>query len=217
MKKFIVFDLDGTLLDTLGDLRAAVNFALSSESLPARSPDEVRRFVGNGIRKLVERAVPEGTDPAQTDRVFAAFKAYYPTHCMVLTKEYDGITELLLRLKAEGAKLGVVTNKSDAPAKALMAHYFPGVFDSVVGEREGVRKKPAPDSVFETLRFLGGSVGEAVYIGDSEVDVRTAENVGCELVAVTWGFRSRETLWREGAEKLADTPEALFEILKSMN
>lgn len=216
MKKIIVFDLDGTLLDTLGDLHAAVNHALKSENLPLRSIDEVRSFVGNGMRLLMERALPADADAALFAHAFAAFKAYYSANCAHFTREYDGITALLQKLKAEGALLGVVTNKADAPAKKLMEHYFPGLFDSVVGEREGVRRKPAPDSVWETVRTLGGSIDDAVYIGDSEVDAQTAKNAGTALVGVTWGFRSRETLEKAGAQLFADSPAELFEILKTM-
>lgn len=148
MKKLAIFDLDGTLLYTLEDLHASTNFALESEGLPKRSLDEVRRFVGNGIRKLIERAVPDGCAPDVTDRVFAAFKRHYAENCMVLTRPYPGIPEMLDALKARGWQLGVVSNKADEPVKALIAHYFPGVFDSVVGERENVRKKPAPGQRF---------------------------------------------------------------------
>lgn len=170
MKKLAIFDLDGTLLYTLEDLHASTNFALESEGLPKRSLDEVRRFVGNGIRKLIERAVPDGCAPDVTDRVFAAFKRHYAENCMVLTRPYPGIPEMLDALKARGWQLGVVSNKADEPVKALIAHYFPGVFDSVVGERENVRKKPAPDSVFETVGSLGCDIGQAVYIGDGLTD-----------------------------------------------
>ena len=194
MKMLAIFDLDGTLLYTIEDLHASTNFALASEGLPERSLDEVRRFVGNGIRLLIERAVPPETPPEQTDRVFEAFKRHYSANCMNLTRPYPGIPETLAQLKARGWKLGVVSNKADAPVKALIAHYFPDVFDSVVGERENVRKKPAPDSVFETVRSLGCKIGDAVYIGDSDVDGQTAVNSGCDCVLVSWGFRSRATL-----------------------
>ncbi len=194
MKKLAIFDLDGTLLYTLEDLHASTNFALDSEGLPLRSLDEVRRFVGNGIRKLIERAVPPDTPPEQLERVFETFKRHYSANCMVLTRPYPGIPEALTALKAQGFRLGVVSNKADAPAKALIAHYFPDTFDSVVGERESVRKKPAPDSVLETLRSLGCTAEDAVYIGDSDVDGQTAANSGCDCVLVSWGFRSRDVL-----------------------
>lgn len=209
MKKLVIFDLDGTLLYTLEDLHASTNFALESEGLPVRSLDEVRRFVGNGIRKLIERAVPQGTAPEITDRVFAAFSRHYEANCMNNTRPYPGIPELLMQLKVRGAKLGVVSNKADEPVKALIAHYFPGVFDSVVGERETVRKKPAPDSVLETVRSLGCTIGDAVYVGDSDVDGKTAANAGCDCVLVSWGFRGRETLEPFGCPIADDTAELL--------
>lgn len=215
MSQLFVFDLDGTLLDTLEDLCDSTNFALMSAGLPERSLDEVRRFVGNGIRKLIERAVPEGTDAELTDRVFAAFKAHYTANCENKTAPYPGIHELLQDLKARGAKLGVVSNKADKPAKKLIAHYFPGAFDSVVGEREGVRKKPAPDSVFETARSLGCEMADTVYIGDSDVDFRTAENAGCKCVLVSWGFRERSLLESFGAP-VADSAQELLEILENI-
>lgn len=212
MKKLVIFDLDGTLLYTLEDLHASTNFALESEGLPGRSLDEVRRFVGNGIRKLIERAVPQGTAPELTDRVFAAFVRHYEANCMVLTRPYPGIPELLARLRDRGVKLGVVSNKADEPVKALIAHYFPNTFDSVVGERENVRKKPAPDSVLETVRSLGCTVEDAVYVGDSDVDGRTAANAGCRCVLVSWGFRGRQTLEPFGCP-IADNARELLNIL----
>ena len=215
MKKLIIFDLDGTLLYTLEDLCASTNFALKSAGLPERSLDEVRRFVGNGIRKLIERAVPEGTDAELTDSVFAAFKTHYTANCENKTAPYPGIPELLRSLKERGATLGVVSNKADKPAKKLIAHYFPGAFDSVVGEPEGVRKKPAPDSVFETARSLGCDMDDAVYVGDSDVDFRTAENAGCKCVLVSWGFRERRLLDTFGAP-VADSAQELLEILENI-
>ena len=212
MKKLVIFDLDGTLLYTLEDLHTSTNFALESEGLPGRSLDEVRRFVGNGIRKLIERAVPQGTAPELTDRVFAAFVRHYEANCMVLTRPYPGIPELLARLKDRGVKLGVVSNKADEPVKTLIAHYFPNTFDSVGGERENVRKKPAPDSGLETVRSLGCTVEDAVYVGDSDVDGRTAANAGCRCVLVSWGFRGRQTLEPFGCP-IADNARELLNIL----
>lgn len=209
MKKLAIFDLDGTLLYTLEDLHASTNFALNSEGLPLRSLDEVRRFVGNGIRKLIERAVPPDTPPEQLERVFETFKRHYSANCMVLTRPYPGIPEALTALRAQGFRLGVVSNKADAPAKALIAHYFPDTFDSVVGERESVRKKPAPDSVLETLRSLGCTAEDAVYIGDSDVDGQTAANSGCDCVLVSWGFRSRNVLEAFDCPIADDTAELL--------
>ena len=215
MKRLIIFDLDGTLLDTLEDLRDATNYALRSENFPERSLDEVRNFVGNGIRLLIERAVPQGTPPAVTDRVFGVFKSYYADHCMIKTVPYAGIADVLRLLKAQGCLLGVVSNKADAPAKAIVAHYFPAVFDSVVGEREGVRKKPAPDAVFETVKALGCTIDELVYVGDSDVDAQTAQNAGCRCVLVSWGFRERALLESFSPSAVVDTAkELLKELIK---
>ena len=212
MKKLAVFDLDGTLLYTLGDLHASTNFALRSEGLPERSLDEVRQFVGNGIRLLIERAVPEGMDKQTIDRVFDVFRRHYADHCTDTTKPYTGIPELLAALKAKGMLLGVVSNKADAPVKTIIAHYFPDVFDSVVGEKEGVRKKPAPDSVLHTISQLGADIKSTVYIGDSDVDAQTATNAKCSCVLVSWGFRERKTLERFG-RPIADTPSELLTFL----
>lgn len=215
MKRLIIFDLDGTLLNTLEDLCDATNYALRSECLPERSLDEVRTFVGNGIRLLIERAVPQDTDTAVTDRVFAVFKSYYADHCMIKTAPYAGITGVLRQLKAQGYLLGVVSNKADEPAKAIVKHYFPSVFDSVVGEREGVRKKPAPDAVFETARTLGCTTDELVYVGDSDVDAMTAQNAGARCVLVSWGFRERALLESFSPSTVVDTADELAkELLK---
>ncbi len=213
MTRLVIFDLDGTLLNTIDDLCRSVNFALNSEGLHERSLDEVRSFVGNGIRKLIERSVPQGTDIDTEERVFSVFKAHYSSHSMVSTVPYGGIDELLRALKSRGILLGVVTNKADGPAKALMAHFFPDTFDSVVGERENVRKKPAPDSVLETVQVLGCDLGDTVYIGDSEVDFYTAENAGCGCVLVSWGYRTREMLEGFGVPVADSTAELLDKLI----
>lgn len=214
MKHYVIFDLDGTLLDTLEDLRDSVNHALRAEGLPERSLDEVRAFVGNGIRRLIERAVPQGSSAETVDRVHAAFSAHYAEHCADKTAPYAGIPELLAELRSRCCKLGVVSNKDDAPARALIGRFFPDTFDSVVGTREGVRKKPAPDSLLETLSVLGGDVREAVYVGDSDVDALTAANAGCDCVPVSWGFRDRALLEALG-RPVADSPEELLQLLSS--
>ena len=212
-KKLAVFDLDGTLLYTLEDLCASVNYALAQEALPLRTLDEVRNFVGNGILKLIERAVPPGTDREQTLRVFAAFKAHYALHSTDTTRVYEGVPELLEGLKNAGFRLGVVSNKADSAAGPIIAHYFPGVFDCVVGERENVRKKPAPDAVLEIIGNMGLNVGDCVYIGDSEVDIQTAENAGCDCISVSWGFKNREFLLNNGAKIVCDSAYALVKAL----
>lgn len=212
-KQLVIFDLDGTLLDTLDDLADAVNWALAEEQLPLRTREEVRAFVGNGIRNLIERAVPAGTEVAQTDRVFAGFKARYAGHCADKTRPYPGILELLARLRAEGIRTAVVSNKADFAVQTLCRDYFPGLVDCAVGERAGIPKKPAPDSVQEVLRALKISREQAVYVGDSEVDVVTARNAGMDGILVLWGFRDRQTLERAGAKTFAATAEELCAAL----
>ncbi|MBQ7171901.1 MAG: HAD-IA family hydrolase [Clostridia bacterium] len=211
--KAAVFDLDGTILDTLDDLADSLAAVLHSAGLPERTWEETRRFVGNGIRLLIERAVPPGTDEKKTDEVYAAFLSYYGAHCAEKTAPYPGIAETLAALRRAGIRTAVVSNKADAPVKTLVARYFPSLFDAAVGEREGIRRKPAPDSLFEVIRLLGVSPGETVYIGDSDVDIETAKNAGIPCLSVTWGFRSRDFLCRHGAGKLVDRPEELIALL----
>ena len=207
--QLVIFDLDGTLLDTLDDLADSVNYALETESLPARTREEVRRFVGNGIRKLVERAVPAGTAVEVTDRVFEAFKERYKAHCADKTKPYEGILDLLCKLKEREVKTAVVSNKADFAVKELCKQYFPGLLCEAIGERTGIARKPAPDTVNEVLRLLGMDRTQAVYIGDSEVDVETAKNAGMDCIAVEWGFRDSEVLRKAGAEVIASDAEEL--------
>lgn len=211
--KLAIFDLDGTLLDTLQDLANSLNYALKNIGFPQRSIEEVRRFVGNGIRKLIERGVPAGTSEEETERVLADFMEHYKAHCSDSTKPYDGICELLAALKEKGYLTAVVSNKADAAVKILCEKYFPGKFDAVVGERQCVRKKPAPDTVNSVLAQLGIDREDAVYIGDSEVDVETAKNAGMDCVSADWGFRSRAELTQAGAAKIISCPtEILNEV-----
>ena len=209
MKSFI-FDLDGTILDTLDDLHDSVNYALSCADFPPRSLDDVRSFVGNGILKLVQRAVPEGTNDADVDKVYAAFKDYYRQHCADKTKPYNGIVSALRKLKAEGYKLAVVSNKADFGVQILCKKYFDGLFEFAVGAKEGIRKKPYPDAVLEVLERMCVEKSEAVYIGDSDVDIETAKNAGLRCISVDWGFRSREFLLEHGAETIISCPDELF-------
>ena len=201
-----IFDLDGTILDTLEDLKRSLSFALQSASLPERTLDETRRFVGNGIRRLIERAVPEGSDAVLIDAVYASFTAHYRDHCADHTKPYDGIEALVRALREAGMQTAVVSNKADFAVQSLCAQYFPGLFDAVAGEREGIRRKPAPDAVLAVLDSLHTPRERAVYIGDSEVDVKTAQNAGLDGIFVLWGFRDRDTLLREGADVLVSSP-----------
>ncbi|MBQ7836715.1 MAG: HAD-IA family hydrolase [Clostridia bacterium] len=208
----VIFDLDGTLLDTLGDLHLAVSYALKLNGLPERTLEEVRAFVGNGILNLIKRAVPAGSSSEVVERVFADFKQYYKEHSMDNTAPYPGINKLVSDLKAEGIKLGVVSNKAHFAVTEIIEHYFSGMFDISLGERDGVRKKPAPDAVLEAVRVLGGK--HILYIGDSEVDVETARNAGVDSVMVTWGFRTSEELEAAGATDFADDTDCLYRIVK---
>ena len=211
--KYVLFDLDGTILDTLDDLADATNAALRECGYPERTKEEVRMFVGNGIRKLIERAVPTGTSEEDIVRTHEAFTAYYSVHCKDKTKPYDGILELVRTLKQNGIASAVISNKADYAVKALCEEYFEGLFELSVGEREGIRKKPAPDSVFEAMRVMGAKKDETVYIGDSDVDVMTAENAGIDCIGVSYGFRGREFLQQHGAKVIADTVSELKEML----
>ena len=215
MKKYklAIFDLDGTLLETLEDLHDSTNHALVSQGLPPRTLDEVRRFVGNGIHKLIERAVPEGSSSETVEQVFEEFKTWYAVHCNDKTRAYDGIKEMLLALRKAGVRTAVVSNKADFGVQTLCKTYFSGLLDVAVGQREGIRLKPAPDSVNEVLHLLEIRREDAVYIGDSDVDIDTARNAGMDCISVTWGFRRREFLLEHGAVILADKPENLEEII----
>lgn len=204
--ELVIFDLDGTILDTLEDLYLSVNHALRENAYPERTLDEVRRFVGNGIRKLIERAVPDGCEPEQIDAVHASFTACYAEHCADHTAPYKGIEELLKDLRSAGIRTAVVSNKADYAVQSLCKEYFPGLFDAVAGEREGVRRKPAPDAVEAVLETLGIAREQAIYIGDSDVDIATAENAGIPCISVDWGFRDTAFLIDHGAKLILSAP-----------
>lgn len=206
-----IFDLDGTLLNTLDDLAASTNYALREHGLPPRTVDEVRAFVGNGIRNLIRRAVPAGSDEALVEAVHATFDAHYARHDLDRTAPYPGIPELLDRLRARGLRLCVVSNKGDYAVQPLVEHFFPAQFDFVCGEREkdGIRRKPWPDTVLACMRELGSQPDACVYIGDSEVDIQTARNARLDCVLVSWGFRDVAYLLEQGARTIVDTPREL--------
>jgi phosphoglycolate phosphatase len=208
-----IFDLDGTLLDTLEDLYRATNAALTRHSLPTRTRDEVRAFVGNGVEMLIRRAVPTGTDEEAVSAILADFKAIYADICEEHTAPYEGILPLLSSLREQGIRVAVVSNKFDAATKKLCAKYFGDLVEIAVGERNGIRKKPAPDTVFEVLRLLNLPAASAIYIGDSDVDIETARAADMPCISVTWGFRDVDFLLEHGATVLVHTPEALLEIL----
>ncbi len=209
----ILFDLDGTLTDTLGDLKNSVNFALREFGFPERTLDEVRSFVGNGVRKLIYLSVPENTDEETAERCLSVFKEYYKNHSLVETKPYDGIIPMLETLKKQGIKTAVVTNKMHEAAEEIVRIFFGNMIDVTLGQVDGVAQKPQPDGIYHVLEKLGVSKEKAVYVGDSEVDCITAKNAGIPCIGVTWGFRDKEVLIGNGADYLADTPEALGAIL----
>jgi len=208
-----VFDMDGTILDTLDDLHASLNAALTANGLPPRTREETRRFVGNGAKKLVERAAPAGTPPEVLARVGDSFAAHYRDHCADRTRPYPGIPALLRRLRDRGIRTAVVSNKPDYGVRALVDLHFPGLFDAAVGVGPDTAVKPAPDMVLRVLSALEVPPGEAVYIGDSDVDIGTARSAGLAGISVTWGFRDRAFLLSHGADTLADSPEALDALL----
>lgn len=205
MYQLAIFDLDGTLLNTLEDLADSTNYVLSLHGYPVRTIEEVRSFVGNGIRRLIEQAVPEGVETEIIDKLFEEFIPYYQKHCADKTRPYDGILELLQNLKQQGVKLAVVSNKADHAVKELCDNYFSGLLEVSVGERVGIRRKPAPDTVNEVLQLLQMDRTQAVYIGDSEVDVETARNAKMDCIAVDWGFRDADCLQNAGAKVIVST------------
>lgn len=211
--KAVIWDLDGTLLNTLDDLAASVNAALAMNGMPLRSTQEVRAFVGNGIRKLMIRAVPGGEANPAFDKALEDFTRHYGAHSQDRTQPYDGILEMLDRLSAEGVKHAIVSNKIDFAVKALSRAYFGERMCAAIGDDPSRARKPAPDSVFAAMREMGVTAQETVYVGDSDVDVLTARNAGVPCVAVLWGFRDEACLRAAGAGRLARTPDELREII----
>lgn len=214
MYKVYIFDLDGTLLDTLTDLAASTNYALREHGMPEHSVDDVRRFVGNGVRKLMERAVPDGADNPSFDEAFATFRQHYMEHALDTTRPYDGIPEMLATLKSRGCRIAVVSNKMMAATQELCQHFFPDTVEVAIGEHEaeGIRKKPAPDTVYAALSALGVTKDHAVYVGDSDVDIATARHAGLPCISVLWGFRNRDFLLQHGATTLVTIPSELCEL-----
>ena len=205
-----IFDLDGTLLDSLTDLAISSNYALRMNNMPERSLDEVRHFVGNGVKKLMERAIPDGLQNPAFEKTYNDFRQHYLVHNLDNTKPYPGIVSLLQRLHSEGKNIAVVSNKFYAATQNLVKHFFGEYVTVAIGERENIRKKPAPDTVIEALRQLGASASGAVYIGDSDVDVMTARNSGMPCISVLWGFRDKEFLKENGATTFVTAPDEIF-------
>ena len=210
--KAILFDLDGTLLDTLEDMADALNRTMDRFALPRRSLKEVRSFVGNGAKRLIELAT--GTEGERLEEILAVYKADYDRNYLIKTAPYPGIMALLDRLHAEGCLIGIVSNKPDSTVQSLSEALFQGKADIAVGEKAGIRRKPAPDTVLAAMKALGTTRSETVYVGDSEVDIMTARAAGVPCISVTWGFRDRNVLEAAGAEFFADSCDALWELLQ---
>jgi phosphoglycolate phosphatase len=211
----IIFDLDGTLLNTLEDLRDSVNYALERQNFPLRTLAEIRSFVGDGIRVLMERAVPENTDAEAFDTCFADFNAYYKVHMEDKTAPYDGINEMLKNIKNEGFKTAIVTNKVDYAAQELCKRLFPEI-DLVVGSVDNRPNKPAPDGAYYAIETLGSEKENTVFVGDADTDILTAKNAGLKSIGVLWGFRDREIIEEKGAEYIVETVDDLEKLLISL-
>jgi phosphoglycolate phosphatase len=215
MKRYdtVIFDLDGTLLNTLDDLTDSVNYALALHGFPCRKMDEIRSFVGNGVANLMELSISGGLDNPKYENCLADFRSHYSGNLQNKTDAYEGIMELLEQLSKEDYKLAIVSNKFDKAVKGLNKVYFGEYIKVAIGESEGICKKPAPDTVLKALEELGSTADKAVYVGDSEVDAQAAKNSGIMFVGVTWGFRDREVLEQEGADYIIDRPQELLKVI----
>ena len=211
MKIGILFDLDGTLLNTLEDLTDSVNFALAQYDCPPRTVEDVRNFIGNGAKKLIERSLPGKENDPDVDEVLATYQAYYKTHSQIKTRPYDGVTEALAKIR-EKYPVAIVSNKPDAPTKLLCKEFFGDVYAR--GESTDCPRKPAPDMLQKAMQIIG--VDTCIYVGDSEPDILTAQNLGVKCLSVLWGFRDRETLEAVGGQYFCDDPKMLPEILESL-
>ena len=214
----VFYDMDGTVLDTLEDLKNAVNAALTAFSRPTLTLEQVRAYVGNGSRRLIELALGEGADEDEIERMLRWYKPYYDAHCRIQPRPYPGILPLMARLRDAGLRQAIISNKPDSAVRTLAADFFPGLAELALGEREseGVRRKPWPDLLDAARTQMGLERSECLYVGDSEVDIQTAANAGLRCVSVTWGFRSREQLLAAGAETLVDSPEELGDLVFSL-
>ncbi len=211
----VIFDLDGTLLNTLEDLTDSVNHAMEEFGFPLHTIEEIRSFVGNGAPTLIERSIPQGKENPSYDAVLAAFKEHYAAHCEDKTNPYEGIMELLAQLKEKGYRMAVVSNKFDGAVKRLCGKYFGDYIEAAIGESADVKRKPAPDTVYQALCELSCDASRAVYVGDSEVDIQTAKNASLPCISVTWGFRTEERLKDAGADGklMIRNPQELVPLL----
>lgn len=213
-KTAILFDLDGTLLDTLEDLTDATNHIMEQFGFPKRTVEEVRKFVGNGARRLIVQAVPEDASPEIVEEAFHAFQVYYRANCQHKTRPYDGIPEMLEQLNAEGYPMAIVSNKPDAAVQPLRDRYFPGLYAQ--GELPGCPRKPAPEMVFRAAKALGAAPEHCIYVGDSEVDVLTARNAGMECISVLWGFRDEAAIREVGGIHFCTDPVEIPEMVRKL-
>lgn len=210
--KTFIFDLDGTLLNTLDDLAASTNYALRQFEMKEHPVESIRQFVGNGVGKLIERAIPDGKDNPLYDDVLDTFRKHYMNHSLDTTRPYDGVDKMLRDLKQSGCRIAVVSNKFLAATQELCQHFFPDTVEVAIGEHENIRRKPAPDTVREALQRLGEGSDDAVYIGDSEVDIATAKNSGLPCISVLWGFRDRDFLLSHGATTFVTSPSDIVSM-----
>ena len=206
-----IFDLDGTLISSLEDLAASTNYALRTHGMPEHTVEEVRMFVGNGVKKLMERAIPGGLDNPKFDDTYPTFRQHYMEHNLDQTRPYPRVMEMLEHLNREGRKVAVVSNKFYAATQELCRHFFGDLVQVAIGEREGISKKPAPDTVLEAMRQLGVKPEECVYVGDSDVDIDTARNSGLPCISVLWGFRDKDFLMAHGATTFISDPMQICE------
>lgn len=213
--KAVLFDMDGTVLDTLDDLADSVNRSLAEFSLPSVETSVVSRNLGNGAAYLIRHCVPQDTPDKLYEQVLAFYKPWYDAHCRIKTRPYEGIPELMRDLKAQGLRLAIISNKPDPAVQELAAFFFPGLTEIVVGESPSIRRKPSPDTVLAAVSRMGLAVDDCVYVGDSEVDIETARNAGMSCISVTWGFRDEKVLVSSGATRLAHTPTELQERILS--
>ncbi|MBO4676085.1 MAG: HAD family hydrolase [Oscillospiraceae bacterium] len=212
----VIFDMDGTVLNTLDDLAASVNYVLTRFGLPVHYTEDYRLFFGSGIRYALQCAAPKGTGEDMIDQMLPVFREYYNAHCLDRTGPYAGIPALMGILRNQGYKLAIVSNKIDSAVKELNAKFFHDFVHVAIGEREGIRRKPAPDTVIQALAELKSTTEEAVYVGDSEVDLQTALNAGIPCITVLWGFRDKKFLTEQGAAIFASTPKEVFDRIRQM-
>lgn len=213
MKKVIIFDLDGTLLYTLEDLMNSVNYALNKYAYPTRTMEEISSFVGNGVKHLLKQALPQGIEDNEFEQCFDCFKEHYSEHCCELTHPYEGVLETLKILKDKGLKIGIVSNKFQSAAEEVCEFYFKDLYDIVMGESEECRRKPSPDGINKICERYGVEKDEVIFFGDSEVDIKTAENASVYCVSVLWGFRDREFLTENGASLFVNNPLDIVDMV----